>query len=218
VAGVLEDYAFVATAALDAWEATGEMKYFAVARAIADSMIARFYDRSGGGFFDAALAPDAIGALRTRRKPLQDAPTPSGNAVAAMVLLRLAALVNDVEYEALGRATLEAFAGVVEHFGLYAASYGLALRRFSEGTVQVCVVGDGAHADELAATAAARFAANTSVVRLASVNAEDLPPALAETLPHLSDAGEGVALVCRGSSCLPPISRVDELTAALALA
>ena len=47
VAGVLEDYAFVANAALDAWEATGEMKYFVAAKEIADAMLVRFYDATG---------------------------------------------------------------------------------------------------------------------------------------------------------------------------
>jgi uncharacterized protein YyaL (SSP411 family) len=213
VAGVLEDYAFVATAALDAWEAAGEMKYFAAAQRIAASMIARFYDRNGGAFFDTEVVEGAIGALRTRRKPLQDAPTPSGNSVAAAVLLRLAALTDNAELEQLGRETLQTFAGVVEHFGLYAGSYGLALRRLSEGSLQVCVMGEGALAEEMAAVAAAQFAANKSVVRVREVNA--LPAALAETLPHVSDVGEGIALVCRGMSCLPPARNVAEIVAAL---
>ena len=96
-AGVLEDYAFVANAALDAWEATGEMRYFDAAQQIADAMLMRFYDATGGGFFDTEMQckEERIGALATRRKPLQDSPTPAGNAVAATVLLRLAALTGE---------------------------------------------------------------------------------------------------------------------------
>ena len=212
--GGLEDYAFTANAALDAWEASGEMRYFEAARAIADAMVAKFYDREGeGAFFDAELDPEAIGVLSTRRKPLQDSPTPSGNSVAATVLLRLASLVEGGRYEELAQQTLEAFAGVVEHFGLYASSYGLALRRAVEGPLQVCVVGSGTRADELALAAGARFLTNKSVVRLPSLEA--LPPALKETLPHLQDVGEGVAVVCRGQSCLPPVRDVEALLQAL---
>jgi len=53
LAGGLEDYAFLANAALDAWEATGLLKYFEGAQAIGDAMMARFYDAVGCGFFDA---------------------------------------------------------------------------------------------------------------------------------------------------------------------
>ena len=221
IAGVLEDYAFVANAAVDAWEATGELRYFAGARAIADAMLARFYDSNGGdaaggGFFDTELDPEALGALSARRKPLQDSPTPAGNATAATVLLRLSALTNDATYEKRARETLETFAGIVEHFGLYAASYGLALRRAVESPVQVCVIGDDALAEDLFAMAMARYAVNKSVIRLRPEQLNELPPALAETLPHLPGLETSVAMVCRGNACLPPISRVEDLIAALA--
>ncbi|MEO7029301.1 MAG: thioredoxin domain-containing protein, partial [Acidobacteriaceae bacterium] len=51
VAGVLEDYGFLGNACVDAWEATGELRYYTVGKAIADAMIARFYDATGCGFF-----------------------------------------------------------------------------------------------------------------------------------------------------------------------
>jgi uncharacterized protein YyaL (SSP411 family) len=220
VAGVLEDYAFVAAAALDAWEATGELRYFGAAKEIGDAMLARFYDAAGvettgGGFFDTERDAGAIGALSARRKPLQDSPTPAGNAVAAAVLLRLHALTGEAVYEARARETLETFAGVVEHFGLYAASYGLALRRAVAGSVQVCVIGEDAVAEELAAAALRPFAVNKSVVRLRKGQLGALPPALAETLPFLPASEGSVAVVCRGNSCLPPVGTVEELLAVL---
>ena len=215
VAGVLEDYGFVANAALDAWEATGELRYFHAAQEIGDAMLTRFYDATGGGFFDTERDPAAIGALSARRKPLQDSPTPAGNAVAATLLLRLHALTDHEEYAARAQETLETFAGVVEHFGLYAASYGLALRRAVEGPVQVCVIGSDALADELEAAAMARYAVNKSVIRLRRDHLDALPPALAATLPHLSPSASSVAVVCKGNACLPPASSVEELVAAL---
>jgi hypothetical protein len=217
VAGVLDDYAFVANAALDAWEASGELRYFEAAQQIADAMLARFYDRTGCGFFDTELSAgeERIGALATRRKPLQDAPTPAGNAVAATVLLRLSALTNDTDYEARARDTLETFAGVVEHFGFYAASYGLALRRLIEPPVQICVVGEDRAAEKLFYSAMARFVVNKSVIQLQREQLQTLPPALAETLPLAPAGAASFALVCKGNVCLPPIREVEELEAAL---
>jgi uncharacterized protein YyaL (SSP411 family) len=141
VAGVLDDYAALANAALDAWETTSELHYLTVARQLADTMLQHFCDLDEGGttchgFFDTDRNAEAIGALRAKRKPIQDSPTPSGNAVAATLLLRVYAVTGDERYRTLAMTTLETFAGIVEHFGLYAASYGLALRRALEPTVK----------------------------------------------------------------------------------
>lgn len=218
VAGTLEDYAFLGNAALDAWEATGEFRYYEAAQAIGEVMIARFYDSTGGGFFDAEAAPEGqqkLGALSVRRKPLQDSPTPAGNSVAATLLLRLEALSGREDYAAKALETLETFAGIVEHFGLYAASYGLALQRTVKGGVQICIVGDDEQSKQLEATALARYAVNKSVIRLRPDQLVTLPPSLAETLPHLpglKDTTSGsIAVVCTGRGCLPPVHTVDEL-------
>ena len=215
VPGVLEDYGFLGNAALDAWEVTGELRYFTVARQLADALLQRFYDEAADGFFDTeqgpALAP-RIGALSTRRKPLQDAPTPAGNAVSATLLLRLHALTGDATYRHRAEKTLELFAGIVEHFGLYAASYAQALRRAITPPIQVCVIGSDGLAEELAAAATARFSLNKSLVRLRGEQLNSLPPMLAETLPHLPGVHEGsLAVVCKGFACLPPVRDAEQL-------
>jgi hypothetical protein len=220
VAGVLDDYVFLGHAVLDAWEMTGEMKYYIAAESIMESALERFYDATGCGFFDTEAAPKGevrLGALVTRRKPLQDSPTPAGNPVGAALLLRLEALNGREDYAVKALETLETFAGVVEHFGLYAASYGLALQRMVLRAVQVCVIGDDAAARRLEAVALARYAVNKSVIRLRRDQLQALPKALSETLPHLPGLkGEGsFAVVCSGKGCLPPVSTVDELISAM---
>jgi len=119
------------------------------------------------------------------------------------------------EYAVMALETLETFAGVVEHFGLFAASYGLALQRLLKGSVQVCIIGDEDNARRLEITAHARYAVNKSVVRLRKEQLAALPPALAETLPHLPMGEGSVAVVCTGRGCLPPARTVEELTAAM---
>jgi len=220
VAGVLDDYVFLGHAALDAWEMTGEIRYYIAAESIMESAVAKFYDATGCGFFDTEFATRGevrLGALVTRRKPLQDSPTPAGNPVAAALLLRLEALNGREDYAVKALDTLEAFAGVVEHFGLYAASYGLALQRMVQRAVQVCVIGDDATARRLEAVAVARYAVNKSVIRLRKDQLGTLPPALAETLPHLPGLQQegSFAVVCSGKGCLPAVSGVDELIEAM---
>jgi len=218
--GTLDDYAFTIHACIDAWTASGEMRYYRAAQKLADAMIARFHDAAGGGFFDTAAPGETpLGALSARRKPLQDSPTPSGNPTAAAALLRLESLSGRKEYREIAEDALASFAGIVEHFGLYAGSYGLAVERLLLDPVQVVVVGSGPDAERLEALALARFAVNKTVLRIAPAKlaAGELPEALEETLlqvPRPSGAA-AFAMVCRGRTCLPPITKGEDLLKAL---
>ena len=222
VSGNLDDYAFTVHACIDAWLATGSIEYHRAACKLADAMIARFHDPAAGVFLDLPVQrePSAqIGALVARRRPLQDAPTPAGNPVAAAALLRLEALSGRASYRTVAEDVLEAFAGIVEHFGLYVGSYALALNRCLLHPVQVVVVGSDEAASRLEALATARFAVNKTVIRLQArqLLAETLPESLAATLPQvpLPTAGQAWALVCRGQTCLPPITDPEALLDAL---
>jgi len=211
VPGTLDDYAMTVHACIDGWIATGQMRYYQAAVKIADAMIEKFYDRTAGAFFDTAVADGAVplGALTARRKPLQDSPTPAGNPTAASALLRLEELSGRKEYREIAEDTLESFAGIVEHFGLYAGSYGLAAERLLLDPIQVVIVGNGAEADQLEALATARYAVNKTVIRLSAetIAAGALPDALAETLGQVPKPEDkpAWALVCRGRTCMPPV-------------
>jgi uncharacterized protein YyaL (SSP411 family) len=219
VAGVLDDYVFLAHAALDAWEATGEMRYYEAALELTEATLARFYDPAGGAFFDTerpAAGEHRLGALAARRKPLQDSPTPAGNPVAAALLMRVGELNGRLDYAEKAQGTLETFAGVVEHFGLYAATYALALQRLVREPVQVYIIGADVSAKALEAAALGRYAVNKSVVRFAHVAAGALPPLLETTLPRLPKIDGSFAVVCSGHTCQPPIRTAEDLVAALA--
>ena len=216
IPGVLDDYAFLIHALVDAWEATGNHSCYDRAMLIADTMVARFYDATGGGFFDTeATTAAALGVLAARRKPLQDSPTPAGNPSAAAALLRLEALSGRTDFRQKAEETLENFAGVVEHFGLYAGTYGLALELLLLPPVQVVVIGEGMESRQLTAMATARYAVNKQVLHLRpdQVTKTNLPPMLAETLPALPElnSGKTFAVLCKGNTCLPPTSDPEKL-------
>src|ERR1700686_4562984 len=212
VPGLLDDYAFTALACLDAYEGTADLSYFKFAQAITDAMIARFYDATSGGFFDSEPAADAkgVGVLATRRKPLQDSPTPAGNPVAAIALVPLHHYPGDAGYRDKAELTLEMFAGAAEQFGIFAATYGTAVLHWLESPVQIVVIaedGDEHNSEELYAAAVAPFAFSKSTLRLAGSQAvaENLPPALAATIPNLPGVGSGksFAVLCSGFACRP---------------
>ena len=226
IPAVLDDYALLVHACLDAWERTLELRYYDAAGMLAARMQRDFYDATGGGFFDTATDPDAIGALTARRKPLQDTPTPAGNPTAAAALLRLEALNGDATLREVAEDTLEAFAGIVEHFGLYAGSYGLALELLLTPPQQVVIVGEDELADAMEAAAREGYSINKTVLRApaAVLRKGALPPILKETLtqlPQLQQLAQlqekaSFAVVCQGTHCLPAVHSVAELQSAMA--
>jgi hypothetical protein len=219
VPGLLDDYAFTAVACLDAYEATVDLSYFNFARRIVDKMVDLMFDPVSGGFFDmAASGPGtqkSLGVLGTRRKPFQDSPTPAGNSVAAIALLRLYAYTNQPSYRDHAEQTLETLAGLAGKFGIFAATYGIAAVYFSQPHTQIVVIGNDELAEQLYAVASSFCDFDKAVLKLAAneVVAQNLPPALAETLPHLPGLGgdKSMAVICSGFSCQPPISNPEQL-------
>ena len=105
-----DDYAYLADGLLDLSEATGDGRWAAAARRLTDTMVAQFWDRTHGGFFEEG---DTDGLL-VRLKDPYDSALPSGNAVAVRVLARLGRLTGDPKDTALARATVAAFQGTLQ--------------------------------------------------------------------------------------------------------
>ncbi len=101
--GTLEDYAFFLLGLTGLFEATGRPDWLEQALALTKTMVEQFEDREGGGFY---LTVDARPA---RLKESYDAPSPSGNSVAVLVLLRLAELTGDDALRKTAQKALEAF-------------------------------------------------------------------------------------------------------------
>jgi uncharacterized protein len=222
IAGVLDDYAFTVVACLEAYESTADLSYLNFARQIADAMVERFFDPTSGGFFDTGkISSDqkVLGVLGTRRKPFQDSPTPAGNPVAAIALLRLHSYTNDPELRDKAEQTIEILAGLAAQYGLFAATYGIAAVHLAHPHTQIVIVGTGELADRLYNAAIAPYSASKAVLKLAVSKAvpQNLPSALAETIPQLPAVKEGktAAIVCSGLTCQPPISDPDELARSL---
>ena len=93
---MLEDHAFLLEALITLYEATFDPRWFAEARALADTILERFPDPENGGFFSTA---DDHEQLIARRKDIDDNPIPAGQSAACLGLLRLGALTGEHRYE-----------------------------------------------------------------------------------------------------------------------
>ncbi len=102
VNGYLEDYTHLIAGLLELYQTTFDPRWYTAAHGLAEVMIEHF-GAPGGGFFDTG---DDHEALIVRPRELQDNAVPSGNGMAAAVLLRLAGLAVEPRYQELARATL----------------------------------------------------------------------------------------------------------------
>ena len=216
--GSLDDQVLRRLALLDAYEATLEPRYFDAAERAMDLALERYGDPEGGGFFDRAKDAAPMGGLEVRRKPLQDSPTPGGNSVATIVLERLYGFTGEPLYHQWAAKTLEAFIGLIPRYGLFAGTYALAALLHARHPLQVVITGAAGDptAGELEKAAHEVYRFGKAVLRVAPdrLASSNLPAALRETLPHL-DATVPQALVCVETSCYPPVSDHEKLTALL---
>ncbi|HEX9488322.1 MAG TPA: hypothetical protein VF976_14745, partial [Gemmatimonadales bacterium] len=120
--GLLEDNVHAAAAFLDAHEATGEVAWLSRAIAVMHYCGRAHWDDTQGGFFDVARDRTGAAYLATPAKPVQDAPTPSANGVAALVLARLWAVTDDSEWRRLLDRQLATFGGAASQLSLYGAT------------------------------------------------------------------------------------------------
>ena len=118
----LDDHAFLADALLDLHAATADETWLASAMELTEAMVTRFADPQGGFYFTSADHE----SLLVRSKNAIDKAIPSGNGVAAQVLVRLHLLTGDARWRTLAESTIAAFAGLASQFPLAAQSLALA--------------------------------------------------------------------------------------------
>ena len=201
---LLDDQAQAASAAIAAFEHTGEPLWLDRARTLADLFVARFRGPSGA-FYDVATA-EGTGILAARATPVQDAPTPSPNAVAALGFLRLHALTGEARYRAEAEVTVRAFAGGAADLGIYGGTYFRAVDWLLGGERKI-VVADTTTTD-LHRTALSVYCPRKAVVPAPSPVTHHLSPITHYPSPPF-------ALVCSGTACAAPARTASELRATM---
>ena len=126
--GLLDDQVYFGIALLDLFDAMRNDDHLAAAERIGQVLLDDYEDKKAGGFFDRPSGRKGEGLLGTKKKPIDDTPTPSGNSGAAILFDRLFAVTENKEYYAVAERTLEAFAGSADTLGFYVANYARALR------------------------------------------------------------------------------------------
>ncbi|MBI3361567.1 MAG: thioredoxin domain-containing protein, partial [Chloroflexi bacterium] len=203
--GYLEDYANFIEGLLALYETTFDARWFIAARELADSAVEHFADPNGG-FFDTS---DDHETLVTRPKSLQDNAVPSGNAMMATVLLRLAALTGEGRYADLAEGALRPIQPLLaEHPTAFAQ--GLCALTFALGpTKEIAIVGDPNDAGtQFLLDATFRKYRPLQVVALARRDETSPIPLMAGR--EMRD-GKPTASVCLNFACRLPVTDAGEL-------
>jgi uncharacterized protein YyaL (SSP411 family) len=213
IPGFLDDYAFLANAALDLFETTQDAKYATFARRLVATAAKLFHDEEQGGFF---YTPEGGETLLTRAKDPVDQAMPAGNAALALAHLRLHALDGDPQLEMRARRALEPLAGSAIANPLGFGSTLVALDRLVRGSTDVVVVGAREDPRTIALLDAVK---RTYLPHRTLVLVDPADPTTTAAAPALAEGKEPkpypVAYVCRGRTCSPPVKDAAALAAAL---
>jgi uncharacterized protein YyaL (SSP411 family) len=171
-----------------------------------DRAIADFWDDEVGAFWDTSDAHEAIVA---RPRSLIDGATPAGNSVAADVMLRLALLTGEADYDRRARSILRIVGEALDRQPqLFGRMLGAADRALAEQVDVVIAASHDDPGDELRAAALRPYAPDLVVATLNPGDVTAEWPLFAE---KGSVDGKATAYVCRGYACLSPTSDPDEV-------
>jgi uncharacterized protein len=208
----LEDYAFLSEGLLTLFETTGDLRWLKEALALAGRMVEEFWDEKSGGFFFTGKSHES---LIVRSKDYFDNATPSGNSVAANVLLRLATLTGRENYRNLATAVLREIGDQARR---YPSGFGYALSAVDfllSTPKEVAIVGkDAADIGPLLVETWRKYIPNKVVAPGFGVDSE-----ASQTTPLLANRplvnNLATAYVCEHFTCKQPVTDVSALSAQL---
>ena len=200
----LDDYAFLLDALIELMQHDFRAADLEWARSLADVLLDQFEDREHGGFFFVSHDHEQ---LLYRAKSGRDHATPSGNGIAALALNRLGHLAGEPRYSEAAARTLRAFKTLLEQEPIAHTSLCAALEEELAPPAVVILRGDDTSAWQRELNG--RYLPHVLTLAIPS-GQPDLPATLAKP------AGAAVnAWVCRGVTCLPPITDRAELLSVL---
>ena len=197
----LEDYACLADGLLALHAALGRGDDLLLVRQLMDRAIADFWDEEAGTFWDTSDAHEAIVA---RPRSVIDGATPAGNSVAADVLLRLALLTGEADYDRRARSILRIVGDALDRQPqLFGRMLG-AVDRSLSGPIDVVIATiPGNAGDDLRAVAHRGYSPNLVV---ATLNPGDATAQWSLFVDKRPLEGKPTAYVCRGYACRAPTS------------
>ncbi len=212
--GYLEDYSYLLDALVSLYETTFELHWLGAALDVARVLIDQCWDDAEGGFFYTGRDHERLIA---RTKDPHDNATPSGNAMAAAGLLRLAKLTGRDDLRDKAERTLRLFRGIMEQSPMAAGQMLIAFD-FHLGPVdEIAIVGDAANEETRRVLRALRTGFRPHQVVALKPAAGDTSgvEAAVPLLAGKTAAGAVTTYVCRDFACQAPLVGAEALERSL---
>ena len=218
--GYLEDYAFAADGLLALYEATFELRWLRESVGLADEMIRLFWDEELGGFYDTGIDHES---LVIRPRDVFDNAQPCGGSVATEVLLRLAVITGNEEYQSKAAAPLRAIHQLMAQAPGGTGQWLAALDFYLSLPKEIVIVGPRTDSgtQALLDTVFHRYLPNRVVMGVAD-GVQNLGAAEASfvtALPLLEQRGlvdgKPTAYVCQNYVCQLPVTEPEALSGQL---
>jgi uncharacterized protein YyaL (SSP411 family) len=201
----LEDYANFADGLFELFEVSGDVKYLKESKRLADLLISEFWDADAGGFY---FTSNDHEELIVRSKDYTDNATPSGNSVAADVLLKLSKVFGDEKYHRFATAILRLVSPQIRR---YPAAFGRVLSTlefYLDSAKEIVIIGE--KKNELERFVFDNYLPNKVVVL------SDEPEKDSDFIPLLEGRNKlnerPTAYVCQNFTCQKPVNSVEELS------
>jgi len=204
----LDDYVFLIDAGLELLQARFRAADLAFITELADVLLEQFADGMAGGFYFTGTDHEQ---LAYRPKPTTDDATPSGNGVAARVLLRLGHLLGETRYLDAAERTLEAMGPAIAQYPAGHGALLAAMQEYLEPPQTIVLRGRAPILPQWETRCFTRYAPARLTLAIPD-DTRGLPGLLNERKP----VGEIAAYVCTGHACQAPVTALDELEKALA--
>jgi uncharacterized protein len=206
----LEDYAFLSEALLTLYETTGERHWFEEALDVTDKMIEEFWDEQEGGFFFTGQSHET---LIVRSKDYFDNATPSGNSVAAHVLLRLATLTDNSDYR---RRAISILRLIADSLRRYPSGFGRALCAldfYLGAPKEIAIIDEQSSAANLPLFRQVwRHYLPNKVVAYTSDAQDQRPQTISLLRERRRLNGQSTAYVCENHVCAEPVTDPERLS------
>ena len=212
----LDDYAFMGNALVDLYESSFHLEWLTAAEEVTDAMITEFWDDERHGFFFTSLRHKD---LLTREKPYFDESRPSGNAIAAQLLLRLARLTGKAAYRERAEQLIEA--GLLATGRVPQAMMHLlcAAELSRTQSTEIAIIGGRGNSETASLLTAVRSVFLPGKVVAFLDPADGASTVTSEHVPVLAGkpmvGGATTAYVCIDYSCKQPVTTVQSLLATL---
>ncbi len=211
----LEDYAMLAEGLVSLYEATFERRWLDEAVSLADAMVSLYWDPGEGLFYDTASDHES---LIVRPRDTFDNAMPSGGSAAAGVLLRLAVLTGESEYNRKAASTLRSVTQQASRYALGFGNWLGALDFYLSTPKEIAIIGpkDDPLTSDLRRTTFGGFVPNKVVAGW-----DGTDPGPAEGVPLLHERplvnGRATAYVCENYACRLPATDAHTLASQLEL-